>query len=268
MPNNIKEVIEKANYNLKKVKNIIPVISGKGGVGKTTVAVNLAVALALEGEKVGLLDVDLHGPDVIRMIGGEGKYPSKVGDEVVPPEIAGVKVISVSQFLKQQNSPIIWRGPLKTGTILEFFSKVSWEDLDFLIIDCPPGTGDEALTIFQNIEKISGSIIITTPSLVSHDDVEKAINFVNLMKHQIIGLVENMSYFTCSKCKEKHYIFGKNTTKKLAEKYELEILQEIPLNEIVRENTDKGTPSAYFGKPETVAPYVQLAKKIIYKLDR
>jgi ATP-binding protein involved in chromosome partitioning len=261
----IQLTIKKANERMKTVKNTVVVMSGKGGVGKTTVAVNLAVALALEGKKVGIIDIDLHGPDVVRMLGGRDVYPTKVGDELVPPEVNGVKVISISHFLKEETNPIVWRGPLKTGTILEFFSEVAWEDLDFLIVDCPPGTGDEPLTVFQNIQNILGAVIVTTPSVVSQDDVEKAINFVKLMNQKTLGLVENMSYYKCSDCGSKHYIFGKDGAKKLSEKYDLELLQEIPINEIIRENSDKGMSSAYFGNNEIVSPFVLLGKKIINK---
>ncbi|BBE29873.1 iron-sulfur cluster carrier protein [Tepiditoga spiralis] len=265
--NNINLVIEKANDRLKNVKKTIVVMSGKGGVGKSTVAVNLAVSLALEGRKVGLLDVDLHGPDVARMLGGREEYPYQVGEEVMPPEVNGIKFISMSHFLKDQSNPVVWRGPLKTGAIMQFVSDISWGELDYLVVDCPPGTGDESLTIFQNFKNIQGAVIVTTPSDVSQDDVEKAINFVKMMKHETLGLVENMSYFVCDECKKKHYIFGKGGAKKLAEKYNLEVLQEIPLNASLRENMDNGKPAAYFGTPEMVAPFTQLAKKIIAKSE-
>jgi ATP-binding protein involved in chromosome partitioning len=266
--NNINVVIEKANDRMKEVKNTIVVMSGKGGVGKSTVAVNLAIALSLEGKKVGLLDVDLHGPDVARMLGGRGQYPTKVGDEVVPPEVNGIKVISMSQFLKEETSPVVWRGPLKTGTILQFIGDIAWGELDYLIIDSPPGTGDEPLTVFQNLKNITGSIVVTTPSIVSQDDVEKAINFLGMMKQKIIGLVENMSYFVCPDSNKKHFIFGQGGAKKLAEKYDLDVLAEIPINQKVRENMDDGKPTAYFGDPEVVLPYTNLARNIIDKYDK
>jgi len=265
--NDINVVIQKAQEKLKDVKNTIVVMSGKGGVGKSTVAVNLAVALALEGRKVGIVDVDLHGPDVIRMLGGMDIYPDRVGEEVIPPEVNGVKAISVSHFISDNTSPVVWRGPLKTGAILQFISDIHWGELDYLVVDCPPGTGDEPLTVFQNFNNIAGTVIVTTPSQVSQDDVERAINFVKMMKHNILGIVENMSYFLCPDNNKKYYIFGEGGAKKLCEKYNLELLQEIPLNPQIREYMDNGKPTAYFGSPGTVAPYVQLGKKIINMVE-
>jgi ATP-binding protein involved in chromosome partitioning len=202
------------------------------------------------------------------MLGGRGQYPTKVGDEVVPPEVNGIKVISMSQFLKEETSPVVWRGPLKTGTILQFIGDIAWGELDYLIIDSPPGTGDEPLTVFQNLKNITGSIVVTTPSIVSQDDVEKAINFLGMMKQKIIGLVENMSYFVCPDSNKKHFIFGQGGAKKLAEKYDLDVLAEIPINQKVRENMDDGKPTAYFGDPEVVLPYTNLARNIIDKYDK
>ncbi|HOT32618.1 MAG TPA: Mrp/NBP35 family ATP-binding protein [Petrotogaceae bacterium] len=268
MENPVNAMIEKAQNTMKNISHKIVVMSGKGGVGKSTVAVNLAVALALEGRKVGLLDIDLHGPDVVRMLGGDSAKPYQVGNDVQPPEINGIKVISTSQFLKDETSPIVWRGPLKTSAILEFLGDIAWGELDYLIMDCPPGTGDELLTVFQNFKDIDGTLIVTTPSVVSQDDVEKAINFSKMMNVNILGLVENMSYFVCEKCGEKHYIFGQDGGKTLAEKYNLELLQEIPINKIIRSNMDKGQPAAYFGVPDTVAPFINLAKKIIGKTEK
>lgn len=264
---NVQERKEKISKRLEDIDNIILVMSGKGGVGKTTVAVNLAVSLALEGKKVGLMDVDLHGPDVVRMLGGRESQISAVGGEIIPPEINGVKVISISQFLNGGNEAVIWRGPLKTGAIMQFISDVAWENLDYLIIDAPPGTGDEPLTVFQNISKLKGALIVTSPSVVSQDDVERAINFVKKMDKEIIGIVENMSYFTCQNCKTKHYIFGKDGGKILAEKYNLELLSQIPLDSTIRENMDNGKPVAYFGSSEITGAYSILAKKIIEKVE-
>lgn len=264
---NIQEMKEKVNRKLENIDNVILVMSGKGGVGKTTVAVNLAVALALEGKKVGLMDVDLHGPDVVRMLGGRDVQLSQVGDEILPPEVNGIKVISISQFLEGDNQAVIWRGPLKTGAILQFIGDVAWEDLDYLIIDAPPGTGDEPLTVFQNINKIKGALIVTSPSQVSQDDVERAINFVEKMNKKVIGIVENMSYFVCPNCKTKHYIFGEGGGRKLAQKYNLELIAEIPLNTMIRENMDDGKPVAYFGTPEITNSFVSLARRIIDKIE-
>ncbi|HBT51462.1 MAG TPA: ATP-binding protein [Petrotoga sp.] len=264
---NLQEQKEKVSKKLENIDNVIMVMSGKGGVGKTTVAVNLAVALALEGRKVGLLDVDLHGPDVVRMLGGREAKVSALGEEILPPEVHGIKVISISQFLDKDNDAVIWRGPLKTSAIMQFIGDVAWGELDYLIIDAPPGTGDEPLTVFQNVEKIKGALIVTSPSVVSQDDVERAINFVEKMNKQIIGIVENMSYFICPNCKTKHFIFGEDGGRVLAEKYNLELLAQIPLDSTVRENMDAGKPVAYFGNPELTNVYVKLGKKVIEKVE-
>ncbi|KLO24550.1 MULTISPECIES: Mrp/NBP35 family ATP-binding protein [unclassified Marinitoga] len=254
---------------LKNIKHVIMVMSGKGGVGKSTIAVNLSVALALEGRKVGLMDIDMHGPNVMRMLGGTEKdHPYQVGEKIVPPEVNGVKVISVSQFVPESGKPIVWRGPIKTGTIKQFFNDIEWEELDYMIIDAPPGTGDEPLTVMQMLKKFDGAIIVTTPSEVSKDDVERAINFFKVMDKKVLGLVENMAYFECPNCHTKHYIFGKDGAKSLAEKYKLPILAEIPISEDIRINMDTGKPAAYFGKPEHVAPYVQLAKRVIAEVEK
>jgi len=258
---------EKISQKLENIDNVIMVMSGKGGVGKTTVAVNLAVALALEGRKVGLLDVDLHGPDVVRMLGGKQAKVSAMAGEIIPPEIHGIKVISISQFLDNDSDAVIWRGPLKAGAIMQFIGDVAWGKLDYLIIDAPPGTGDEPLTVFQNVEKIKGALIVTSPSIVSQDDVERAITFVKKMNKEIIGIVENMSYFICPNCKAKHFIFGEGGGKTLADKYNLELLAQIPLDSTIRENMDAGKPVAYFGTQEVADSYVNLSKKIIEKLE-
>lgn len=264
---NIQEIKEKVDRKLEDIENVILVMSGKGGVGKTTVAVNLAVSLALLGKKVGLLDVDLHGPDVVRMLGGE-EYPlTQVGDEIVPPEVHGIRVISISQFLNEGNVAVIWRGPLKTGAILQFIGDVAWGNLDYLIVDAPPGTGDEPLTIIQNISKLKGALLVTSPSVVSQDDVERAIDFVNKMNIDILGIVENMSYFICPNCKSKHFIFGEGGGKSLAEKFNLDLLVQIPLDSSIRENMDKGRPVAYFGSPEISDSYIDLAQKLIEKIE-
>ena len=264
---NIQEIKEKVNRKLEDIENVILVMSGKGGVGKTTVAVNLAVSLALLGKKVGLLDVDLHGPDVVRMLGGE-EYPlTQVGDEIVPPEIYGIRVISISQFLNEENIAVIWRGPLKTGAILQFIGDVAWGSLDYLIVDAPPGTGDEPLTVIQNIPKLKGTLLVTSPSIVSQDDVERAIDFVKKMNVDILGIVENMSYFICPNCKSKHFIFGEGGGKTLADKFNLDLLVQIPLDSTIRENMDGGRPVAYFGSPEISDSYIDLAKKLIEKIE-
>jgi ATP-binding protein involved in chromosome partitioning len=150
---------------------------------------------------------------------------------------------------------------------MQFIGDVAWGKLDYLIIDAPPGTGDEPLTVFQNVEKIKGALIVTSPSIVSQDDVERAINFVMKMDKQVIGIVENMSYFICPNCKTKHFIFGEGGGRALAEKYNLELLAQIPLDSTVRENMDAGKPVAYFGTPEVTNVYVNLAKRVIEKVE-
>jgi len=227
---------------MSKIKHKIAVMSGKGGVGKSTIAVNLAAAFAKKGYKTGIMDVDVHGPNVPKMLGLEGKSLKFSDDGIIPIETEeGIKVMSVGFFLSSQDTPLIWRGPAKTGVIKQFFAEVIWGDLDVLIIDNPPGTGDEPLTILQTIP-LDGVVLITTPQSVVQEDVIKSVNLVKSLKISIIGIIENMSGFVCPECKKEILIFGKGSGAKMAEKMDVPFLGSLPLDVETSAASDIGTP--------------------------
>jgi len=233
---------------LPKVRNIIAVVSGKGGVGKSTVAANLALALAQGGAKVGLMDADIYGPSVPIMFGVRGERPMMmdVGGEkgmIVPIERFGIKLMSIG-LLIDEKSAVIWRGPMASSAIRQFVTEVYWDELDYLVIDMPPGTGDIHLTLVQTVP-VTGAVVVSTPQDVALADAKKAIGMFGQaqIKVPIIGLVENMSYFTPKELpNNKYYIFGKEGAKKLAEEYELPFLGQIPLVQGIREGGDQGIP--------------------------
>jgi ATP-binding protein involved in chromosome partitioning len=233
---------------LSGVKNIIAVVSGKGGVGKSTVASNFALALAESGAKVGLMDADIYGPSVHIMFGVRGERPlMKEGEGgkgmIVPLERYGIKLMSIG-LLVDEKQAVVWRGPMVSSAIRQFVSDVDWGELDYLVIDMPPGTGDIHLTVVQTIP-VTGVIVVTTPQLVALADAKKGIAMFNQagLKVPVIGLVENMSYFTPAELpNNKYYIFGKEGGKKLAEEYDIPFLGEIPLVQNIREGGDLGVP--------------------------
>ena len=234
---------------LPGVKNIIAVASGKGGVGKTTVSVNLALALAKTGAKVGLLDADVYGPSVPLMLGLRAS-PEVVNNKIQPPEIEGVKVISMGFFYEQSQQAGIYRGPIVSGIVKQFLTDVSWGELDYLIIDLPPGTGDAPLTIAQTIP-ITGILIVTTPQDVAMNVAVKAIGMFNKLNVPIVGVVENMSYLQCPHCNEQISLFGKGGGKKISEDFALPFIGEIPLHPGIRESSDVGKPTV-ISEPESV----------------
>jgi ATP-binding protein involved in chromosome partitioning len=222
------------------VRNTIAVASGKGGVGKTTVAVNLAVSLARDGAKVGLLDADITGPNVPLMMGTEGAHVTGTGGRVNPVVSHGVRMMSIQYFLTG-DAPVIWRGPLIHSAINQFLRDVEWGDLDYLVIDLPPGTGDAALSLSQLIP-LSGAVIVTTPQEVSLIDARKAIGMFDKVNVRTLGVVENMSGFICPDCGHEHDIFGSGGGTKIARELELEVLGRIPLEPAVRTGSDAGVP--------------------------
>ena len=236
------------NTVLPNVKNIIAVVSGKGGVGKSTVAANLALALSQSGAKVGLMDADIYGPSVPIMFGVRGERPMMMdmGGEkgkIVPLERFGIKLISIG-LLVDEKSAVVWRGPMVSSAIRQFVTDVFWGDLDYLVVDMPPGTGDIHLTLMQTVP-VTGAIIVTTPQDVALADAKKGIAMFGQaqLNVPIIGLVENMSYFTPAELPEnKYYIFGKNGGKRLAEEYDIPFLGQIPLVQSIREGGDQGVP--------------------------
>ncbi len=223
----------------KGLKNIIAVSSGKGGVGKSTVATNLAVALAETGAKVGLLDCDLYGPDIPRMLGIERKPDVHVG-KIKPIERHGVKSMSIG-YLIDPDQPVIWRGPMLHKAIEQFIGDVTWDDLDYLLVDMPPGTGDVQLSLSQLVP-LAGAVIVTTPQQVAVDDVRKAIAMFRQVHVEILGVVENMAGFVCAHCHETTDIFGAGGAETLAKKFSIPILGRIPLDPTIRVGGDSGEP--------------------------
>jgi ATP-binding protein involved in chromosome partitioning len=222
------------------VKNIIAVASGKGGVGKTTIAVNLALALARTGAKVGLLDADIYGPSVPLMLGAEGD-PQVLKNKIQPPNVEGIKVISMGFFYEQSQQAGIYRGPIVSGIIKQFLTDVEWGSLDYLIIDLPPGTGDAPLTMAQTIP-VTGIIIVTTPQDVAMNVAVKALGMFSKLNVPIVGVIENMSYLQCPHCSEHINVFGKGGGQKISEKFGIPFLGEIPLSPQIMEGSDKGKP--------------------------
>ncbi len=248
------------------VKNIIAVASGKGGVGKTTVSANLAVALAMEGASVGLLDADITGPNVPIMMGLEGQPSSSADNKIVPLERYGVKVISI-QFFVPEGQPIVWRGPLVGGAIQQFLRDVDWGELDYLVIDLPPGTSDAQLTLAQAVP-ISGTVLVTTPQDVALADVEKALAMFKRMSVPVMGVVENMSAFVCSHCGEVTEIFGRGGGERFAERHEIEYFGAIPLDVRVRQGGDAGIPAVAQRDPGPAAEVLRtLARTVAARMS-
>jgi len=234
-----------ADEFMKGVKNIVAVASGKGGVGKSTVALNLSLALAKTGAKVGLLDADIYGPSIPLMLGMKGTEMDVEMDQekrkLVPPEYEGIKVVSFGFFAEQEHQAAIYRGPIISGIVKQFLVDTLWTDLDYLIVDLPPGTGDIPLTLAQTIP-ITGILVVTTPQEVASSVASKAIGMFDKLNVPMLGVVENMSYFECSKCNEKHYIFGKGGAEKISEKHNMPLLGTIPLNSGIMTGSDLGKP--------------------------
>ena len=252
--------------SLPGVSNIIAVGSGKGGVGKTTLSVNLALALAKLGHKVGLLDADVYGPNVPLMI-GTNSQPKAISNERIEPILAhGLKVISVG-FLNPGDKPIIWRGPMLHQIIRQFLNSVEWGELDYLVIDLPPGTGDVALSLIQTVP-LTGAVVVSTPSDVSLQDGRKAIEMFRQMKVDLIGMVENMSYFVCPHCNHEIDIFSRGGAQRTAEQFGVAFLGAIQLDPELRKSGDQGTPAVLQGEN---APHAKslfdFARKVIARVD-
>jgi len=234
-----------ADEFMKGVKNIVAVASGKGGVGKSTVALNLSLALAKTGAKVGLLDADIYGPSIPLMLGMKGTEMDVEMDQekrkLVPPEYEGIKVVSFGFFAEQEHQAAIYRGPIISGIVKQFLVDTLWTDLDYLIVDLPPGTGDIPLTLAQTIP-ITGILVVTTPQEVASSVASKAIGMFSKLNVPMLGVVENMSHFECSKCNEKHYIFGQGGAEKISEKHNMPLVGTIPLNSGIMEGSELGKP--------------------------
>lgn len=236
--------VPKARGNVDKaaiegIKHIIAVSSGKGGVGKSTVAVNLAVSLAQAGAKVGILDTDVYGPNVPIMMGGNDQ-PVVRNDKLIPPVYHGVKTMSIG-LLNPGDRAIVWRGPMLHSAVSQFLRQVEWGELDYLVVDMPPGTGDVQLSMAQMVP-LAGAVLVTTPQEVSLGDVRKAYDMFNQLQVPVLGVVENMSYFVCPNCTERHFIFGHGGGEALASRYDVPFLGCLPLSISVREGGDLGLP--------------------------
>ncbi len=237
----IQQEINIAN-NMSHIKHKIVVMSGKGGVGKSTVAANIAETFAKKGYKTGILDVDIHGPNIPKLFGKEGQVLGIEDNKILPVmSDDNVAIMSMGFLLDSQDTPIIWRGPQKTGVIRQFISDVKWGNLDVLIIDNPPGTGDEPLTVLQTIPEADAVVMVTTPNSLSQEDVLKCVTMAKKMNIKQIGLVENMAYFECPHCGEKINIFGKNQGENFAKLMDIDYLGDIPLTEEVSNAVDEDT---------------------------
>jgi len=236
---------QRLQARLCRIQHKIVVLSGKGGVGKSTVAVNLATALALNGLRVGLLDVDIHGPSVPTMLGLEHETLKGAEGDLQPVEFGGLKVMSIGFLLQNPDDAIIWRGPMKMGVIKQFLTDVNWGDLDYLIIDAPPGTGDEPLSLCQLIQPLDGAVIVTTPQRVAAIDVRKSISFCKRLEVPVLGVVENMSGFVCPKCGELTQILPEGGGRKIAADMNVPFLGAIPLDPGIAQSGDSGKVFIY-----------------------
>ncbi len=251
---------------LPGVNTIIAVGSGKGGVGKTTLAVNLALALAKLGHRVGLLDADVYGPNVPLMLGTSAQ-PRVLGDQRIEPlEIHGLKMISVG-LLNPGDKPLIWRGPMLHSIIRQFLGSVEWGQLDYLVVDLPPGTGDVALSLIQTVP-LTGAIVVSTPSDVSLQDARKAIEMFRQMKVDIVGMVENMSYFVCPHCHHEIDVFSRGGAEKTAKQFEVAFLGNVQLDPDIRKSGDSGKPTVLEGEnsPHAKSLY-EFARRVIARVD-
>ena len=243
------------------VKYIIAVASGKGGVGKSTTAMNLAVALNLQGHSVGILDADVYGPSQPRMLGVKDQKPVSDGENIEPVLNHGVKVMSMG-FLVEEDEPMVWRGPMVQSALVQMLRQVKWAPLDVLILDMPPGTGDIQLSIAQQAS-VDGAVIVSTPQDIALIDAVKGLNMLNKVDIPVMGIVENMSVFCCPNCDHESHIFSKDGAKKTADKLGVPLLTEVPLEPKLRELTDEGKPvNIYAPDSASAKAYTKLAEKV------
>ncbi|MDD3149054.1 MAG: Mrp/NBP35 family ATP-binding protein [Candidatus Riflebacteria bacterium] len=246
-----------------KIGHTIVVMSGKGGVGKSTVAVNLAVALAAEGYKTGLLDVDIHGPSIPTMLKLQNERALSDGKMLLPIRVGDMKVMSIGLLLDNSDDAVIWRGPMKAGVIGQFLTEVNWGELDYLVIDSPPGTGDEPLSVCQQIKGNFSALIVTTPQEVAAADVRKSISFCNQLGVDIVGVLENMSGFICPKCSCETHIFSNGGGEKTATDAGIKFLGRIPIDPAIVASCDNGSPFIYTHSKTPVAKaFTQVVNQI------
>ena len=258
--------VQKSLKPIDNVKNIIAVASGKGGVGKSTTAVNLALALVAEGARVGILDADIYGPSQPRMLGITGKPESKDGHSLEPMEAYHLQAMSIG-FLIDEETPMIWRGPMVTQALEQLLNDTNWADLDYLVIDLPPGTGDTQLTLAQKVP-VSGAVIVTTPQDIALLDARKGLKMFQKVEVPVLGIVENMSIHICSQGGHEEHIFGSGGGQSMADQYGLALLGSLPLDIHIREETDSGKPTVV-AQPESraAAIYREIARKTAAKLS-
>lgn len=253
---------------VKQIKHQILVLSGKGGVGKSTVAVNLAISLSLEGKKVGLLDIDIHGPSIPKVLNLEGASLQTDGETLLPVEVSeNLKVMSIGFLLPNNDDAVIWRGPRKYHMIKQFLKDVNWGKLDFLIIDSPPGTGDEPLSIVQLLGNADGAVIVTTPQEVALSDVRKGISFCRNLNLPVIGVLENMSGFVCPKCGEITNIFKSGGGEKMAKQMNVPFLGRIPIDPQIVRACDSGQPYVQHYSSSQTAQGFKEAMLLLLELD-
>jgi ATP-binding protein involved in chromosome partitioning len=261
----IAHTVQKGTKPLPGVKNIVAVASGKGGVGKSTTAANLAVALEQEGARVGLLDADIYGPSQPRMLGCSGRPESKDGKVMEPMVSYGVQAMSIGNLIDEE-TPMIWRGPMATGALTQLLNDTRWDNLDYLIVDLPPGTGDIQLTLCQNIP-VTGAVIVTTPQDIALLDARKALKMFEKVNVLVLGIIENMSIHQCSQCGHLEPIFGTGGGAMMARQYHVDLLGQLPLDIRIREGVDNGRPTVAFEPDSAVSrTYVDIARKIAAKL--
>ncbi|MCP5448595.1 MAG: iron-sulfur cluster carrier protein ApbC [Chromatiaceae bacterium] len=257
--------VQKSLKPIDNVKNIIAVASGKGGVGKSTTAVNMALALAAEGARVGILDADIYGPSQPRMLGVSGQPESKDGKSLEPMESYGLQAMSIG-FLVDEETPMIWRGPMVTQALEQLLNDTNWASLDYLIIDLPPGTGDTQLTLAQKVP-VSGAVIVTTPQDIALLDARKGFKMFEKVEVPVLGIVENMSIHICSKCNHEEHIFGEGGGMRMAEQYGVDFLGALPLDIRIREETDGGKPTVVAEPDSRISQiYREISRKTAAKL--
>ncbi len=258
--------VQKGIKPLPQIKNIVAIASGKGGVGKSTTTANLALALEKEGARVGVLDADIYGPSQTRMLGTSGRPESLDGKKMEPIIGHNLQTISIGNLV-EEDTPMIWRGPMVTGALEQLLNETNWKDLDYLFIDLPPGTGDIQLTLCQKIP-VSGAVIVTTPQDIALLDAQKALKMFEKVNVPVIGIVENMSVHICSQCGNEEYIFGTKGGEKISKKYETPLLGHLPLNREIRESVDNGNPSVLKNPDSSESKtYAKIALTIAAKLS-
>jgi ATP-binding protein involved in chromosome partitioning len=257
---------QKGVKHLENIKNIIAVASGKGGVGKSTTAVNLALALSADGANVGILDADIYGPSQPRMLGISGKPESLDGKSLEPMNSYHLQAMSIG-FLVDEETPMIWRGPMVTQALQQLLNDTNWKDLDYLVVDLPPGTGDIQLTLAQQVP-VSGAIIVTTPQDIALLDARKGLKMFEKVEVPVLGIVENMSIHICSQCGHEEHIFGEGGGTRMAEQYDVDFLGALPLDKRIREETDSGKPTVVAEPDSRISQiYREIARRTAAKLS-